>query len=275
VDTEVITGSTSTATADVDSASGEVENTDPNLSLGGVMTTEVVVGQSAVFAGGGITGVTPVRANGHDPANLGEGILQFAFAGTTLSWTPLTGSVGVAIDVSVDGRYVIAGSIASQYILVDVVSASLPGGDTSDNVIIASVSNALYDDVNSTESSGGHIDYRCFYVHNINTSDPINNVQVFIESQPTGLDSIEIGLDPAGIGDGVATGVAVIIGDELTAPAGVSFSSPPDLLSALLIGNLPFGEGQAVWIKRTTPINTLFGQIDDRSRIQFEIGFPP
>ncbi len=58
-------------------------------------------------------------------------------------------------------------------------------------------------------------------------------------------------MDPAGVGDGVNSGVATTIADEGEAPAGVTFSHPTDYESGLVIGDLGPGQCQAIWIRRT------------------------
>lgn len=248
--------------------SGGAANTDPDLALGGAISTEVILTQANSFVGGGISGVTLVDAAGHDASNFGDGTLQFSFAGTLLLWTPFGGSLGAPVDVSSDGRFIIADSSSGKYLTVDVVSANLPGSDTSDSVTIGSLQNELFDDVTGEEAALGDTNYRCFYVTNVHATDDIFNVRTFIEIQPVGADSIEIGLDPAGL-----NGTPATIADETTAPAGVSFTTPGDLPSALLIGNLTPTDFFPVWVKRIVPVSTITGETDDLSRIQFAVSF--
>ncbi len=248
--------------------SGGGANTDPNLSLGGAISSELILTQSNAFVGGGISGVTLVDAAGHDASNFGDGSLQFSLAGDLLLWTPFGGSLGAPIGVGVDGRYIIPAATTSKYLVVDVVAASLPGANTSDSVTIGALPNELFDDVSGEEAALGDTNYRCFYVTNVHATDDIFNIRMFIENQPVGADSLEVGLDPAGI-----NGTPAVIANESTAPGGVSFSTPTDLGTALLVGNLTPTDFFPIWVKRIVPVSTITGEPDDLSRIQFAVSF--
>ena len=65
--------------------------------------------------------------------------------------------------------------------------------------------------------------------------------------------------DPAGIGNGVTTGVAAVVGSITTEPV-----PPPDWSSArLIIGTLGPGQCAAVWIRRTVPARGVRVKPDD------------
>lgn len=126
------------------------------------------------------------------------------------------------------------------------------GGVMSATPIADSTNDNLFDDVSQSESTSGDTEYRCFYITNKNATDTLSDCGVYISAQTPSADtSVEIGLDPAGVGDGAATGVATTIADEQTAPTGVTFSAAPvDAATALAVGNLGPGQAIAVWIKR-------------------------
>jgi hypothetical protein len=127
------------------------------------------------------------------------------------------------------------------------------GGIMSSTDINAGVTlNNLFDDISDTEAASGVVDYRCFYILNGNATDTLTTAKVYISTNtPSSDTTIAIGLDPAGVGDGAATGVATTIADEDSAPAGVTFSTPSNSGAALAIGDLANGEAQAVWVRRT------------------------
>lgn len=244
--------------------SGGASNTDPNASLGGVMSTERVLSQSA-SAPTNITGVAIDYACGNATGN---GTLAFTFATTTLTWTPSGGTVGTAVDVSADGRYVIADSAGDQQLHVTVTSASLPGSDQSDaDITIANIANETFDDVSKQESLDGDTEYRCVYVKNTHAADSMLNVTIWREVDASGADSLELGADPAGVGDGSTTGVATTIANENTAPAGVTFSAPTTQGTGIVLGTLAAGEAAAFWIKRTVPADTSVSEPIDLSEI--------
>lgn len=131
-------------------------------------------------------------------------------------------------------------------------NASIGDEVSATEVDFGTIAENLFDNVTAGEALAGHVDYRCIYLFNTNGSDTLEDVKIWIETNtPSASTSIKIGLDPAGIGDGSATGVADTPVDDETAPAGVSFSAPANEGAALAIGDLEAGEGIAVWIERT------------------------
>lgn len=140
--------------------SGGAANADPDLALGGDMSSERVLSQST-SALANITGVTIDYAGG---SPTGVGVLAFDFSDLTLAWTPNALDPGAAVNVSASGKYAIFGE--QGVLLVTVVSGSLPGSDQSDNVTIANIANEEWDNVTKQESFDGDLEYRCFYLAN-------------------------------------------------------------------------------------------------------------
>lgn len=232
--------------------SGGAANTDPDLSLGGAKSTEVVLSQTAVI-NTPISGVTMVEGRGNT-VGLGptNGSITFVQTNTALKWSPPgTVNFGLEIDVSVDGRYTLPGPETGGFddalLIVDVVAASLPISDIATLVEVTTPANELFDDVGAIEAFLGATNYRCYYVENRSGADTLFGVKVFIGSQPSPSGhTLAVGLDPAGI-----NGVAVVTADEDTAPVGPVFSSPSTYAAGLNIGDLTPGDFQAIWIRRT------------------------
>ncbi len=244
--------------------SGGAGNTDPDLALGGIMSSERVLSQSAA-APTNVTGVAIDYACGNATGN---GTLAFTFATKLLTWTPNGGTIGTAVDVTADGKYVIADSTGDQQLHITVTAASLPGTDQSDaDITIANISNETFDDITKQEALDGDIEYRCLYIKNTHATDSALNVTIWIESDASGEDSLELGDDAAGVGDGSTTGVAVTIADEDTAPAGVTFSAPTTQPTGIVLGTLNAGEVVAFWIKRIVPSSTSVSEPIDLSEI--------
>lgn len=110
--------------------------------------------------------------------------------------------------------------------------------------------NSLFDNVSAVERASGITDYRCFYVKNDHGSETLSGASIHVAAQtPSPGTTVEIGLDPAGNGDGSTTGVAAVIASETAAPAGVTFTASP-AGSPLAIGALAAGQCRAVWVKR-------------------------
>lgn len=184
------------------------------------------------------------------------GVVQAVVTGNqtvdSLRWTPLGGGPVEGVDVSVDGIFTILGSDGS-YLVVTVVAASLPGSDQNDVITIANIANETFDDVAKAESAAGDTEYRGFYIHNAHASDTATTVTIWLKQDSTGPDMIAIGADPAGVGDGTATGVAVVTANEDTAPAGVAFTAPVSQVTGIVLGTLGAAQSAAFWIRRTVP----------------------
>jgi hypothetical protein len=159
-------------------------------------------------------------------------------------------------DVSINGNYKLHNSAKNKWLTISVINSMLPvSGNRFQIVDIQSSNkkNELFDSIKRAEAHFGDTEYRSFYIANTHATEAMWQVKVYIDSQPvSGIDTLELGLDPAGIGNGSTTGVAVTIVDESTAPVGVTFTTPTKL-APLVIGDLLPYECAAVWIKRTVP----------------------
>ena len=124
--------------------------------------------------------------------------------------------------------------------------ASLGGAISTTEVTDASLHN-LFDIISSSEASSGDTEYRCIYVKNNHGSLALQNAVIWIQTVTPSTDTaVAIAL----AGEGV-NGTAETVANESTAPSGESFTSPTTEGAALSIGNIPAGEHQAVWIRRT------------------------
>ena len=103
-----------------------------------------------------------------------------------------------------------------------------------------------FDDVSSAEASAGDTEYRCVYVHNNHGSLTLIGAKVWIQANtPSGDTDVAIGLGTSAVN---ATEQTVV--DESTAPSGVAFSQPTTFAGGLSIGDIPFGQHKAVWVRR-------------------------
>ncbi len=127
--------------------------------------------------------------------------------------------------------------------------ASLGGIISSTAVVDATLHN-LFDLVSGADSAAGDTEYRCLYFRNNHGTLTLKSAKVWISTETgSGDTNVDIGLDPAGVGDGSASGVATIIGDEDSVPAGVTFSHPTTEGGAISVGDIPPGDAIAVWLK--------------------------
>lgn len=228
--------------------SGGAANTDPAAALGGAVSTAgggVILSQSMTAST--IAGVTYNDAAGNVAGN---GTVTYTTSGTTLQWTPPGGGIGPAVNIGVTGDYTVYGADGLAHIKISSVSGSL-GGNATQAVTIAYQTNKLFDNIPVSESSVGDTEYRCMYIKNTHASETMAGILMWIDIDPVGSDSLQIGLDPVGV-----NGVATTIADENTAPTGVTFSAPTNETTALSFGSLTFGSFYAVWVKRVVPVVT-------------------
>ncbi len=125
------------------------------------------------------------------------------------------------------------------------------GGVMSTLVIPTALLLNLFDHVTSGELSAGDTEYRCYYIFNNHATDAWDTAKLYIQTDSPSSDSVlDIGLDAAGLGDGISTGVATTIVDESTAPGSVTFSHPTTFAGGLVLGDVAAGEGHAIWVRR-------------------------
>lgn len=203
--------------------SGGSGNTDPAASTGGAKSTLAVLSQSATFTA--IPGITVVDAAGN---TVGSGTLAYAYTPLkTLTYTPPGGVIGTTINISSNGRYRIQGSgTDSGYIIVDIVSASLPAGTAySRTVAIANQVALFLPPVDKDTAFAGATQYFLYYLDNTGATT-IKSVQVQIQTDTPGLDTLSLSnitakntTEAQGAASGhtySAVGVNVTLGDMLT-----------------------------------------------------------
>ena len=123
-----------------------------------------------------------------------------------------------------------------------VQSASLGGAKSS-----TAASTSIFDDVSSSESSAGDVEYRCIYVQNNHGSLTLSNAVAWLPvNTPSASTVVEIGL-----GTSVINGTEQTVTDESTAPSGVTFAAAATKGAGVALGNIPAGQHRAVWLRRT------------------------
>jgi len=243
--------------------SGGAANADPNLSIGGALSSERVVSQSST-APVNVTGVAIAYASKNA---LGAGTLDYVATGDLITWAGNGAAAGTAVAITADDEYTLLDSLGGQVDIV-VTFASLPVANQNDSITISNVANETFDDVAKTESFAGDIEYRCFYLTNTHPTESTIETKLFIDTQPNGADTLDIGLDPGGLGSTPAT-----IADENTAPAGVTFTQPANAAAGLAIGVLAPAEFYPFWVRRSVPAATLVETLLDVSILGFEVTY--
>ncbi len=241
--------------------SGGAANAMATASLGGVMSSVAVTSQN-VSTPVNVTGLTITAAVNNAQ---GVGLLGWSPSSNTLSWQP-PGSAYIYNmgGITADGTYVVGGSDGT--LTVQIVYASMPTIYKQDSITVIRASANVFDSVTPINSLIGSVEYRCLYIKNAGTVT-VNDARVWIKQLTTGPDELDIGLDPAGAGNGSTTGVATTIAVETDAPAGVTFSRPLSYNTGLIIGTLAPGQAIAFWERRTVPANTVGDIVGNQSTI--------
>lgn len=235
--------------------SGGAGNSNPNLSLGGAMSSTVMTSQNA-SALGSIPGVTinfagglSVGTNNHVRHTYNAGVHTLELQ------DGLDGVYGPVVDVTAGGTFFLSGQNRGS-LAVTVAPGSLPTTNQSNAFTVTNIKNNLFDDVLKIDALNGAIDYRCVYLYNSHPTEAFLQVGVYgygSSGNPAAAgDLFYVGADPAGAGNGSSSGVAATIANENAAPAGVSFSSPI-ITSPLILGAIQPGEARALWLRRNVP----------------------
>lgn len=154
--------------------------------------------------------------------------------------------------IGASGSYTVGGTTDGLLVLT-VTFASLPTIFKTESIEISSPIGTVFSQVNTTMALIGDEQYRCLYFKNNHSSLPANDVRLYLHAPPLLPQTITLGLDPAGPGDGITTGVAQSIADAHTPPVGVTFSAPTQAASGISLGVLAPGQCVAFWQKRTVP----------------------
>jgi len=118
--------------------------------------------------------------------------------------------------------------------------------------VVDATLNALFDDISGDENAASTVDYRCVFVHNNHATLTLQGPKLWVSAEVAGGADVAIGLDTtAASAVGASPAQALTIANELTAPAGVTFSTPTTKGTGLSVGDLGPGQVKAFWVRRT------------------------
>lgn len=105
----------------------------------------------------------------------------------------------------------------------------------------------LFDKVTESEADLGKTEFRCVYIKNKHTREPIRNpILIIVQNTASSDDQIAIGW-----GTGPFGGVEQTIATESTPPTNVSFKEAPTRTEGAVLGvNIPPSSHKAFWIRR-------------------------
>lgn len=150
-------------------------------------------------------------------------------------------------------------AIATTDIKVFKTTNGLGGAITATEAPHATTGN-LFDTFSGAETAAGGVFYACVYIKNDHGSLTAQNVIAAISSE-TEHDGVNASL---ALGSSAVNGSEPTIANENSAPAGVSFTSDTDTTTtgaatadaSIDLGDIPFGEHQAVWLRLTLDAGT-------------------
>ena len=245
--------------------SGGADNTDPAASLGGPMSGQPIRSVQLMTADS-VPGV--VFLDGHSAA-AGVGMLDYQPEPPALVWTPPHAEPGATVLLNSDGRLLLPGEAG--FLSLQITLADLPPDDRQVRLTVQPLANQLWDDIPAAVSQSGAVQYRCTYLCNTHPSQSFADIRLWISQQPNGQDRLALALDPAGMGDGLVTGVAGWTDAPTTPPEpALDFTEPTD---TLFLGALGPGQAHAVWHRRTIPPLILTNRPWDTSELRLSITY--
>jgi hypothetical protein len=123
------------------------------------------------------------------------------------------------------------------------------GGVMSSTQMVDAVVENLFDNIKRKEILVGKTEFRGMYIKNSHATLPIHNPILYVDLDPTQT-QVSFGVDPAGPGDGAATGVMQVIGTEDAVPTGVVFEDANEYKVKLPLPTLKPLESVGIWMKR-------------------------
>ena len=247
--------------------SGGVSNTDPNLSLGGVVSTTPVIGNIVTYDSSTVSGVTLKDSIG---ASVVTRYLHFELATLSLAVMETVSGVPVVadyVDISVNGDYTITSPEGNTSVNITVVSSSLPAGDVVAAAITSTpISQNLYQNVLALESKTGSVKYRHLYLKNESAS--IRTINLFILKNYLSLNVLRFGH----YNDGIPLQVPVdpLLDDELSKPIVTTFNNPNSSAEGQVVIMNP-GDYVGVYFERTVLANSAIQVTADIAGLMVEI----
>lgn len=229
-------------------------NTDPTISYGGVLSSQLVYSQSATVTSA-IPGVTVSYAAGNA---IGAGAFDYVAASRTLAWKAPGDTVyGDPVYINANGTYAIRGvSATSGYVVVSVVSANLSSVTNYNTAVtVANNTEKVFDDVTKDEAYAGLTDHRCLYIANTGASTAYA-VKITLQTDTPGVDTLTI----RGPANAVNTAETV----NSSGPGGTYYGAGTEVT----IGDIPAGQYWGFWVKRTVAALTVDGYAANTFRIK-------
>lgn len=239
-------------------------------SIGGQIATTVITSQTFTSPSN-ITGVVINNAFGNAT---GAGSLLFTYGAgstSTLQWRPAgAGAYSAPKTIASNGQYTIGTSLG--YLVVTVTTSSLATSNKTDTITIGNNTQNLFPNVTAAQSLAGQTKYRGIYIKNTHSTDTALGVTVWVKQLTPAGDELYIQKHGT-TGNGTSTGVLEALGNDSTAPTGITFADPPPQtkIEGIVIGDLAPSECHGLWIRRVVPAMTTGTVIGNTGVITFSI----
>lgn len=224
--------------------SGGTSNPDPNLSIGGQISTTAFQFQT-FDQKTSLPGVT-IEQIGN--SSIGVGVLSYEETddGYIFKWIPPGSGSTAGRLVTGSGKYGIltANGVGTGYCVVTIAWDGLSAGLVETKVKVSNNIPNIFSSVDATQAESGYTSHRCVYVKNQHPDQTLTNLKLSSFREGNTGSVVEVAADTAGAGNGISTGIATTPASETADPA-LNFSSEatlPDLLP---------GQTSAFWMRRT------------------------
>jgi hypothetical protein len=241
--------------------SGGATNSDPALSLGGVVSSRRVRGLGGLVAQP--PSIPAIRIDNIFSACCeGVGLLRVDENGDLL-FTPPGDTEGPPVSIGASQGKIVTGSDDAKGMRVFRESGlSMAPGEVSSITLRRAFNGVLaMEDVTNAQRAAGVITYRAFFLHNLSTNIVF---EIKLWMAPTG------GQASWALGFEVPTGSTIqTVANEFTAPTAVTFVASPTEGTPFTISPLLSGEYMGMWIRKTFPVGVVAAREDVQLALRY------
>lgn len=222
---------------------GGAANTDPAASLGGVISTKLVHGMSAIFAP-----PVPALDIGQIYPASGEGDATLVIDGTGdgVLYTPPGGEAGTKVTILAGETKVVAGFAESAALSMTREAGLEMGGPGTLKLVFPMNGVLSMSNVASADRIAGITTYRAMVLSALGVFGVIN-IRLWMPPVVGAQAVFSLATEP------VIAGAVQSIASETIAPTGLSFVTPTTEVAALTIVSIASGTSVGLWIRRVFP----------------------
>jgi len=235
--------------------SGGASNYDPADSLGGIISSKLIMGMFPIFT-------TPIQGlviEDATPENE-EGDASISVVASIATYTPPDGLSGSGVTIAAGERKVLLGADPEKAVRIRRVSGQTFAGIATFQLVDALNGVFSMDNVPDADRQAGSVLYRGLFVKALQDAD---DVICWITTD--GQSSYALASEVSESDDSIQT-----ISDESTAPGGLAWEDAVSEGTALDLGNLLEDETIGLWVRRTFPAS---GVVSAKETVNFHLQF--